>query len=520
VTQLIDGSTLTVETLVALAEDSLTEIRISATALERMSRSREILDRRVEQGATIYGVNTNMGGMVKWLIPPEKAEAVQQSLIFAVATNVGPNLEPAIVRAGMLARINALAKGNSAISAQAFQALVALYNRNVIPCVPALGSLGTSGDLGPLAAVALVVTGRGTALLEGKVVSGSEALAHAGLQPTKLNYKDGLALINGTSFMVAMLSFALRDARSLISNYLPISALTFGALGAKSKPISPVVHALKQHTGQALIAERLHRILEEMPGVQSEQGISEKLSMQRRDGAIEGTDAVEDSYVVRCTPQILGPVLEAIDSGFDCLNREINSASDNPLIDLESQDIYHCGHFHGQYVAMASDHLKLAMSILANIADRRIDRLLDRKKNASLPSFLAVSDAGIRLGLMGVQFLSSSLASELRSNATPVSNQSLPSTGDFQDVVSLGFVAARQAREAVDKCAYVLGCELFLGSQAVDLLGYSSLPIEVHQLMGRLRDKFPFRDADRELTPELEHARFVTLSMPFEKLAL
>lgn len=454
---IIDGSSLELNKLVQLAEDTSANIEISDEALKKMQASRDVLDTLIESGATVYGVNTNMGGMVRWLVPPDKAAEVQQNLINSVASNVGDYVQAKIVRAAILSRINSLAKGHSAVSMQVFNALVRMYNYNIIPCVPSLGSLGTSGDLGPLAAVALVLTGHGKALVAGQELPGHEALKKAGLDPMPLSYKDGLALINGTSFMVAMLAFALVDARRLLNNYVTVTAMSFGALGAKKKPINPAVHALKDHNGQLDVAEKLYRLLTDMPGVQSESELSARLAGERLAEATEGTDAVEDCYSLRCTPQILGPISESIDLAEAWINRELNSASDNPLIDLENGEVYHCGHFHGQYIAMASDHLKISMATLANISDRRIDRLLDQKKNGKLKPFLADNNVGVRLGLMGIQFLSSSLTSEIRASTTPVSIQSLPSTGDFQDIVSLGFVAARQAYEVVQKCGYVTG---------------------------------------------------------------
>ena len=509
---LIDGTSLDLHTLVRLANDTTTKVEISSGALNKMAHSRTVLDTLIEGGATVYGVNTNMGGMVRWLIPPEKAADVQQNLINSVASNVGEYVQAKVVRAAILSRINSLAKGHSAISMKVFNALVRLYNKNVVPCVPSLGSLGTSGDLGPLAAVALVLTGHGKAFVEGQKLPGLEALRKVGLEPVPLSYKDGLALINGTSFMVAMLAFALVDARNLLNNYLLVTTLSFGALGAKNKPINPAVHALKDHTGQQHIAEELYKLITEMPGVQSESELSERLAGERLTKATEGTDAVEDCYSLRCTPQILGPVWESINLAEAWITRELNSASDNPLIDLEAGEIYHCGHFHGQYIAMASDHLKISMATLANIADRRIDRLLDQKKNGQLAPFLAVKDAGNRLGLMGVQFLSSSLTSEIRANATPVSIQSLPSTGDFQDIVSLGFVAARQAYDVVQKCGYVLGAEFFLGCHAVDQKHLNAMPNQVSELYRLYRTRYPYLDADRESTGELEYAKVVMLS--------
>jgi histidine ammonia-lyase len=347
--------------------------------------------------------------------------------------------------------------------------------------------------------------------VDGQTVPGAEALRRRELWPARLSYKDGLALINGTSFMTGLLSIAVTGARTILKNYLAVSALSFGCLGARRKPIDPVVHALKGHVGQRQIASELYRLLADMEGVVDDEVVSRQLSDERIGAPREGSLAVEDPYSLRCSPQILGPVLDTIQAVEASLENEINSSNDNPLVDLETEEVYHCGHFHGQYVAMAADQLKIALTTLANLADRRIDRLLDAKKNGVLKPFLADADAGVRLGLMGAQFMACSLVSEMRSTSHPTSIQSLPSTADFQDIVSLGLVASRQALDLTEKCAYVVGCELLLGCQVIDLKGFRRIPREVSALYNALRAHYPFRDADRSLTHELDHAQRIVL---------
>lgn len=445
-------------------------------------------------------------------MPDHARQQVQRNLIHAVSTNVGPCFEDSLVRGAMLARLNALARGNSAVSRAVVEQLLAMFNAGITPCVPSLGSLGTSGDLGPLAAIAQVTIGSGHARLNGETLSGAEALRRAGLSPVELSYKDGLALINGTSFMCSVMSHTLDQALTLLDNYIAVSALTFGCLQGKKTPIAPVTQRFKHHLGQQEIARKLYPLLNEMPGVVDDEHVSQTLHKERLDTPEQGSQQVEDHYSLRCTPQVLGPLHDELGNIARHLNNELNSASDNPLINTEHDQIYHCGHFHGQYLAMCADHLKLALSTLANLAERRIDRLLDRRKNEVLPTFLAEKDLGLRLGMMGAQFMSTSVTAELRCDASPMSNQTLPTTADFQDVVSMGLVAARQAMASVDKCAYVLGCELFLGCHAADMMGLAALPAPVARLHDRLRDVHPFLDEDRDLTAELETAHHVMLT--------
>ena len=506
------GNNLDAQTLIHLAHSPTTPLAFSDDAQRDIAASREILDTLIAQGETIYGVNTNRGGMARWLLPEHKRQEVQHNLIQAVASNVGPYFDDVLVRAAMIARLNALARGNSAVSPHVANQLLAMVNSNIVPCVPSLGSLGTSGDLGPLAAIAQVAVGKGYASVNGQKMPGLDALHYYGLEPVELSYKDGLALINGTSFMCAVLAAAYCNARALMHNYMAVSALSFGCLHGKKAPISPAAQRFKHHIGQHQVAMALHALLEEMDGVVDDSHLSQSLHKERLLEPVEGSQQVEDHYSLRCTPQVLGPIVDTLNSINTHLNNEINSASDNPLIDIDHHQVYHCGHFHGQYLSMAADHLKLAMSTLANLAERRVDRLLDKRKNEHLAAFLAQQDAGIRLGLMGSQFMSSSITAELRSNVTPMSNQTLPTTADFQDTVSLGLVASRQALESTNKCAYVLGCELFLGCQAADMMSLTHMPAPVASLYNAFRHRHPFRDADRDMTAELETAHDLLLS--------
>lgn len=517
---ILDGYDLTVKDVVELAGNPRATVEIHADARARMRASRRLLDELIDSGETIYGVNTNMGGMVKWLIPDSQVATIQNNLIRAVASNVGEVFDDLSVRTSMLCRINSLVRGNSAVSEGLVDLLVKMFNHGITPLVPQLGSLGTSGDLGPLAAIALVIIGEGHARVDGQIMSGTEALARHSLEPAKLSYKDGLALINGTSFMTGVMAIALTRARTLFNNYYAISALTFGCLNARKKPINPIVHRLKGHAGQLRVAESLYALLEEMDGVVDDKDVSQRLHAERIDRPTEGSVPVEDPYSLRCTPQILGPVLDCLDQIESCLEKEINSSSDNPLIEINSEEVFHCGHFHGQYIAMAADQLKIAVTTLANLAERRIDRLLDSKKNGCLPPFLARENAGVRLGLMGAQFMSSSVTAEMRCASTPMSIQSLPTTADFQDNVSMGLVAARQALALTEKCAYVVGCELFLGCQVIDLKELRRQPPAVAELYQRLRRQHPFLDRDRSLTDELDSAMALVLNNTHEPHAL
>jgi histidine ammonia-lyase len=502
----LDGvATMSVEQLVYLAQPGQT-ITITPETIERVRVARSKLDTFVDQDRVIYGVNTGLGGFVAMLVPIDKARILQDNLLNAVATNVGEYLNDQTTRAIVLARIKSLARGNSGISVQNFEKLVAIFNKGVIPCIPEKGSLGTSGDLGPLAAMALVGIGQWKARLNGEVMPAARALKLAGIEPMQLSYKEGLALINGTSGMVAFGAIVLTQAMQLLDDYIGISALSMEGLGAKTKPFDPRVHRLKPHRGQQQIAEALWARLYDSDLAVDEKDVERVLAQQMSRQTQRGEQPIEDAYSLRCTPQVLGPVLDSMETIKTTIENELNSSNDNPLLIPEEDEIFHNGHFHGQYIAMAMDHLVIDLITICNLSDRRIDRFLTESNSNGLPAFLCREDPGLRLGLMGGQFMATSLTAENRALSTPMSIQSLPSTAGFQDVVSLGFVGARRAREVLKNTRYVVAFELICACQAVDIRGIDGLSCSGRALYERTRRIIPYLSYD------------ITLSDYFEKI--
>ncbi|MGV9313894.1 phenylalanine aminomutase (D-beta-phenylalanine forming) [Streptomyces sp. NPDC003691] len=494
----------TLETLDAASAGAV-PVELDAEVWQRVRTSRETLETFVRDGRVIYGVNTSMGGFVDWLVPVTMARELQENLINAVATNVGRYLDDRTVRAVMLSRIVSLARGNSAISPANLAKLIRMHNAGIAPCVPEKGSLGTSGDLGPLAAVALVGVGQWKARLDGEIMPGAEALARAGVEPMTLSFKEGLALINGTSGMVGLGSLVFARARRLLDTYLTVSALSVEGLRGMTKPFDPRVHRLKPHRGQREIAERLWDLLRDSSMAVNERDTETALAGEMAESATHASQPIEDAYSIRCTPQILGPVLDSMIRVGETLEGELNSSNDNPLVVPEEDDVFHNGHFHGQYVAMAMDHLVIALATMVNLANRRIDRFLDKSNSNGLPAFLCRENPGLRLGLMGGQFMTASLTAETRAMAMPMSIQSLTSTGDFQDIVSFGFVAARKAREALDNATYVIAFELLCACQAVDIRGGAGgLSSGTRRLYERTRELVPYLDRDTTMTDYIE----------------
>ncbi|MER6468883.1 phenylalanine aminomutase (D-beta-phenylalanine forming) [Streptomyces collinus] len=499
------NQSITLEQLDAAAAGNV-PVELDTEVWQRVRTSRETLEKFVENDRVIYGVNTSMGGFVDWLVPVSMARELQENLINAVATNVGQHLDDRTVRAIMLSRIVSLSRGNSAISPANLEKLIQVYNSGVVPCVPEKGSLGTSGDLGPLAAIALVGVGQWKARLDGEVLPGADALAKAGIEPMTLSFKEGLALINGTSGMVGLGSLVFSRARRLLDTYLTVSALSVEGLRGMTKPFDPRVHELKPHLGQREIAKRLWDVLQDSSMAVNELDTETALAGEMaEDAAKHASQPIEDAYSIRCTPQILGPVLDSMKQVGATLEGELNSSNDNPLVVPEENDVFHNGHFHGQYVSMAMDHLVISLATLTNLANRRIDRFLDKSNSNGLPAFLCRENPGLRLGLMGGQFMTASLTAETRAMAMPMSIQSLTSTGDFQDIVSFGFVAARKAREALDNATYVVAFELLCACQAVDIRGGAEeLSSGTRRLYERTRELVPYLDHDVTITDYVE----------------
>lgn len=499
----IDGNSLSTSDIFYVIDNDV-KVSISDATAKKINASNQLLNEFVEENRVIYGVNTSLGGFVNWLIPSQHAQELQENLIAAVATNVGPYLDDRVVKATMLARLNSLARGASAISLENFKKLMAMFNAGVLPCIPSKGSLGASGDLGPLASIALVATGKWKAKYDDHILSGEEALKRAGIEPMKLSFKEGLSLINGTSAMVGLASLLVEHAISLVKTYDIISCLTFESLKVKKKPFNPIVHRQKPHPGQLRTSENIWMLLEDSQMVVDEKDVEKELQSAQCSVPTSTESPIEDAYSIRCTPHVIGPIRDSLKWIKSVVNNELNSSNDNPLILPEEREVFHNGHFHGQYISMAMDHLSICLTTLSNLSDRRIDRFMDKNHNNRLPAFLCSEKPGLRLGLMGGQFMATSLTSENRSLCNPVSIQSLTSTGDFQDIVSLGLVAARRAKEIYENTCYVLAFELLCGAQAAEIRNEKLLGSATKIAFECVREIVPFLSSDQCLTSYLE----------------
>ncbi len=499
-----DGESLTVDSLLDIARDPTIQVELTPEIRKRVIASRKLLDEFVDSGRVIYGVTTSVGGFVNWLVPPTHAEETQNNIMRSVQTNIGAYLDDHYVRASMLARINSLGRGYSAISIENLDKYVAMYNRGVLPCIPEKGSLGASGDLGPLACIGLVGTGQWRAKFDGEVMPGAEAMKKAGIEPMKLSYKEGLALINGTSVMTAIAACLVAESKSLIKAYTLASCLSLEVHKAKIMPFHPAAHRQKPHVGQKQIAECIYDTLADSKMIVQDEETEAWLRNLASDKPTGLDQQIEDVYSIRGTPQILGPVVDTTVFVQQTVETEINSSNDNPLVVVEDGEAVHNANFHGQYIANAMDQLAIVLVNMCNLSDRRNNRLLHPSLNGSLPPFLVKENAGVRMGLMGGQFLATSLTAEVRQMCMPMSIQTLPSTGDFQDHVSFGMVAARRTRDILDNARHILAYELMCACQAADLRGIDELSSATRALYDMVREHVPYLDHDEPLTDHLE----------------
>ncbi|HEX5505761.1 MAG TPA: histidine ammonia-lyase [Thermomicrobiales bacterium] len=448
---IVDGERLTLADVVAVARGGA-RAELAPAAVAAMEASRALVERIIDRGDTIYGINTGFGDLSNVRIPPAELEHLQRNLLRSHAAGVGPPLPEDAARAMLLLRANALAKGYSGARPVVAERLLDLLNAGVTPVIPAQGSVGASGDLAPLAHMSLVLIGEGRAVVDGEELPGGEALRRRDLAPLTLAAKEGLALINGTQEMTALGALALHDAEILAETAEVAAATSVEALRGTDAPFDAAIQAVRPHPGQARVAARLRALL----------GGSEILP-SHKDPASD--PRVQDPYSLRCTPQVLGASWDALGYVRGVLEIEINSATDNPLCFPESGRVLSGGNFHGQPVAIALDLLKIAVAEIADISERRTYLLLDPARSG-LPAFLA-ANPGLDSGFMAAQYSAAALVSENKVLAHPASVDSVPTSAGMEDHVSMGPIAARGAAQIVENVARVLAIELLCAAEGV-----------------------------------------------------
>ncbi len=492
---LISGNELEVDDVVAVAENGRA-VALSPSALPKIEQARAAVERFVAEGRVVYGITTGFGRFKDKIITPDQVKQLQVNLVRSHAVGVGTELPQAVVRAMLLVRANTLAKGHSGVRPEVIYLLIEALNRGVHPCIPSQGSLGASGDLAPLAHMTLALIGEGEAIYTGERLDGRAALSRAGLTPLELQAKEGLALLNGTTMMVGMGALLVRRAINLLLTADTAACLSLEALNGTDRAFDARVHAVRPHPRQMDDAAFLRAIISG----------SELL---RGHGSLN----VQDPYTLRCVPQVHGAIRDAIAYLQWVITIELNAVNDNPIIFVDEvtgeADVISAGNFHGEPIALAMDYAALSLTELGNMSERRVARLVDADSNGGvLPMFLT-RHGGLESGLMMAQYTAASLASENKVLAHPASADSIPSSANVEDHVSMGATAARQAWQILDNVEQIIAIELLCAAQGVDFrrqqgerMGWGTAA--AYDL---IRQRVPFLEEDTFLAPHMAAVR-------------
>jgi histidine ammonia-lyase len=479
----LDGEHLTIADVREVAERDA-YVSLAPSAVEKMQASREPVERLAEGDAPVYGVNTGVGLLADIRIPRGELDLLQLNVVRSHAAGVGKPLARAVVRGMMLIRANVLAKGFSGIRPVVAERLCDLLNVGVTPVIPEQGSVGASGDLAPLAHMALVLIGEGEAEFEGAVLPGAEALSRAGLNPIAFHPKEGLSLINGTQAMLAIASLELEAAETLAESADIVASMTLDALRGTPVAFDERIHTVRPHPGQLACATHLRQLMQGSEIRQSH------ITCRR----------VQDAYSLRCVPQVHGAVRDALTEARRIFSIELNSATDNPLV--FGEEILSGGNFHGEPLAFQLDFLAIALSALAGISERRIDRLVNPALNEDLPPFLA-GHAGLESGFMMVQVTAAALVAENRVLAHPASTGSITTSGNKEDFVSMGMASATKFQRVVRNTRAVLAIEALVAARALDLLAPLRTSPALEQVRERIRAVSPPWTGDRVLAHDI-----------------
>jgi histidine ammonia-lyase len=479
----MDGMSL--EDLVAIAREGST-VRLTKESKDRIINARKMIEKWVTEEKAIYGVTTGFGALSDVTISKEDTQCLQENILMSHAAGVGDLLDKETVRAVMALRIKDLARGHSGIRLETVSRIIDLLNRGVCPVVPEKGSVGASGDLAPLAHLCLVLIGQGEAFYEGQRISGIEALQKCGLNQLQLKAGEGLALVNGTQVMTAIGGLSIYDATNLSKMTDIAAAMSLEVLMGSKTEFDHRIHHVRPHPGQAAAADNMDRITRDSEIITSHKDCSR----------------IQDAYTLRCSPQVHGASKDAITYARKVVETEMNSSTNNPLIFPESQEFLLGGNFHGQPVALALDFLCMAVSELANISERRIERLVNPQLSG-LPAFL-VSDGGLNSGFMLAQYTAASLVSENKVLSHPACVDSIPTSANKEDHVSMGTISARKLREIVRNTELVIAIELLCGAQAMDLFT-NMKPGEGTLIAYKIiRDEVPHLEKDRIISKDIE----------------
>jgi histidine ammonia-lyase len=501
----INGNDFTFESLYAVALRGA-EVSLAPDARSGMDASRALVDGFVASGATVYGVNTGFGDLAEVRISRDQIRQLQLNLVRSHACGVGAPLSESETRAVILLRANALAKGLSGVRPIVVDTLCAMLKHGVHPVIPSQGSVGASGDLAPLAHLAQVAIGEGEAIHKGERLPGGEAMKRAGIAALSLEAKEGLSLLNGTQGMLALASLALREAEILVDTADVATALSLDALRGSPSAFDPRIAAARPYPGPSTTARNLVRL-------------NEGSEIRESHRSAERDPRVQDAYSLRCTPQVHGAVRDALAQIRATLTIELNSATDNPLVFLGSDgkgEVISGGNFHGQPLAMAADQLAVALATLGGISERRIEHMTN-PHTSLLPAFLT-TQPGLNSGFMIAQVTAAALASENKALAAPHSVDSISTSGNQEDYVSMGMSAARRLRPMLDNLRNILAIELLAASQGIDLLAPLRTGLLAQKAHARVRSVAKKVEEDRSLAADIAALGLIILAGEFEEI--
>jgi histidine ammonia-lyase len=487
---LIDGCSLGLDQIERVARGAQA-VRLTPAAQLEVARARAVVERVVAEGSPVYGVTTGFGRLAEKVVSPDQRADLQRNLVRSHAAGMGAPLEREAVRAVMLLRANALARGRSGCRVEVVDRLLAMLESGIHPVVPETGSVGASGDLGPLAHIALAVIGEGEVEAEDRVTSAGDALRRAGLAPLVLEAKEGLALINGTQATTGLGVLALLRAERALDAVECAGAMSLEALKGTPEAFRAEVHELRPHAGQVASAATLRALLRDS---------------EIRESHRHGDPRIQDAYSLRCMPQVHGAARQALGYVRGVLEVEVNSVTDNPLILTDLGQVVSAGHFHAQIVAQALDLACIALADLASISERRVERLLNPDLSQGLPAFLARAP-GLESGLMILQVTAVDLLAELRVLAHPASVDSVSTSASQEDHVSMGLAAARKARRAVGCIEGVAAVELMCAAQGIEYRRPLRAGVGVERAHAAIRKRVAPLDGDRSTARDLEAIR-------------
>jgi len=508
----LTGNDLTIEDIVAIGVGDK-QVALDPGALERCRASRAFLEEEVAARRIIYGVNTSFGPMCNKIIEDGEIETLQINLIRSHAAGLGDPLKPYIAQAVLAVRLNTLVKGYSGVRLELLEHMQRMINRGIIPYIPECGSVGASGDLIHLAHMALAIIGEGRLYYRGELRDAADVYREVGMEPMRLSFKEGIALMNGTSAMTALAAFALFGASKLLRLACVTGAFSLEIFGGIDDAFDEDLHRVKPHPGQLRIAETIRNLYRGSRNITLRKDVHGLIRQQQTEGPVFETSInVQDVYSVRCTPQVLAPIEEAIAAAVRTVEIEANSSNDNPIIIPEKKKVIHGGNFHGQSIGFAMDSLCMAIATLCNLSERRINKYLDRKLNEGLPEFLIPGTLGLTMGFMGAQYLATSTTAENRQLAGPVSIHTISCNASNQDIVSMGTVAARKAFKSVSNAKHVMTLEVLTVLQALSFRNAETLGRGTGSIYALLAGDFQVYDNSRIFHDDLVRFRKLLFS--------